>query len=58
MPLSLDMYRLIRNKQVKERYPINMDTNLIEKENQFINFDKIGVFNEYYSTDLNLIERI
>jgi len=56
MPLFLDMYRLIRNKQVKERYLIKMDTNLIGKENQFINFDKIGVFNEYYATDLNLIE--
>ena len=42
------MNNLSKNKQIKKRNLIKMNHNVIEKQNQIINFDKLGKLSEYF----------
>ena len=44
------MLSLTKKKQTPKRNSVKVDTTLIEKENQIVNPDKIGIFNDYFST--------
>ena len=43
------MYCLPLNKQTNERKFVEMNISLTEKQNQTINTDKIGIFNQYFA---------
>ena len=44
-----DMYYLTKNKQIKNRKLVEMNSTLIEQQNQTINPEKLGIFGNYFS---------